>query len=45
MWMADVYTFSDEMYDKLQLTTMVCESYEEAIEKEILKLVKFLKDK
>lgn len=45
MWMADVYTFSDEIYDKLPLTTMVCESYEEAIDKEILKLVKFLKDK
>lgn len=45
MWMADVYTFSDEMYDKLPLTTMVCESYEDAVEKEILKLVKFLKDK
>lgn len=44
MWMADVYTFSDEMYDKLPLTTMVCKSYEEAIEKEISKLINYLKE-
>ena len=44
MWMADVYTFSDEMYAKLPLTKMVCESYEEAIEKEILKLINYLKE-
>ena len=44
MWMADVYTFSDEMYDKLPLTTMVCESYEEAVEKEILRLINYLKE-
>ncbi len=44
MWMADVYTFSNEMYDKLPLTTMVCKSYEEAIEKEISKLINYLKE-
>lgn len=42
-WLADVYTFNDEMYNKLPLTTMVCESYEEAVEKEILKLINYLK--
>ncbi len=44
MWMADVYTFSDEMYNKLPLTTMVCESYEDAVEKEIFKLIDYLKE-
>ena len=39
MWMADVYTFSNEMYDKLPLTTMVCKTYEEAIEKGITNVV------
>ena len=45
MWMADVYTFSNEMYDKLPLTTMVCKTYEEAIEKGISKTVNYLKEK
>ena len=45
LWMADVYTFNDEMYDKLPLTTMVCESYEEAVEKGINKTVNYLKKK
>lgn len=44
-WLSDVYTFSDEMYDKLPLTTMGCDTYEEAIEKIILKLLNYLKDK
>ena len=43
-WMAVAYTFSDEMYDKLPLTTMVCESYEKAVEKEILRLINYLKE-
>lgn len=38
-------TFNDEMYDKLPLTTMVCKTYEEAIEKAISKTVNYLKDK
>ena len=44
-WLSDVYTFNDEMYNKLPLTTMVCETYEEAIEKAIFKLLNYLKDK
>ena len=44
MWMADVYTFSDEMYDKLPLTTMVCKTYEEAINKEIVKLIAYMEN-
>lgn len=44
-WLADVYTFSDEKYGKLPLTTMASESYEEAVEKEILRLINYLKEK
>ena len=33
------------MYNKLPLTTMVCETYEEAIEKGINKTVNYLKEK
>lgn len=43
-WLSDVYTFNDEMYDKLPLTTMVCNTYEEAIDKEIVKLLNYLKE-
>lgn len=44
-WLSDVYTFNDEMYNKLPLTTMVCETYEEAIEKGINKTLNYLKEK
>ena len=43
-WLAEVYTFNDEIYEKLPLTTMVCESYEVAVEKEIFKLINYLKE-
>ena len=44
-WLSEVYTYNDVMYNKLPLTTMVCETYEEAIEKGINKTVNYLKEK
>ena len=44
-WLSEVYDYNDVMYNKLPLTTMVCETYEEAIEKGIIKTVNYLKDK
>jgi hypothetical protein len=44
-WLSEVYTYNDVMYDKLPLTTMVCETYEEAIENGINKTVNYLKEK
>ena len=44
LWLADVYVFSDVMYSKLPLTTMVCDTYEKENEKIINKLLDYLKD-
>lgn len=44
-WLSEVYSYNDVMYNKLPLTTMVCETYEEAIEKGINKTVNYLKEK
>ena len=45
LWSSEVYSYNNETYDKLPLTTMVCETYEEAIEKAIFKLLNYLKGK
>ena len=44
LWLSEVYTYNNVMYNKLPLTTMVCETYEEAIEKGIFKLLNYLND-
>ena len=45
LWLSETYSFSDSIYSKLPITTMVHKTYEDAIEAEINKLILFLKTK